>query len=86
MSLRSRGFFITPEGRLLANEGEMTVELSTGASVTIRFGETDGENRTIFITVAGKTPESQPQAEALDARFADWYYLISQADFKRLRR
>jgi hypothetical protein len=86
MSLRSRGFFITPEGRLLANEGEMTVETTNGVAITIRFGETDGENRTIFITAAGKTPEAQQQAEALDARFADWYYLISQSDFKRLRR
>ena len=80
MSLRSRGFFITPEGRLLANEGEITIETSAGASITIRFGETDGENRTIFITVGGK------DTEALDNRFADWYYLISQADFKRLRK
>ena len=86
MSLRSRGYFITPEGRLLANEGEMTVETASGPAYTIRFGDTDGENRTIFITVAAKNPEAQQQAEALDSRFADWYYLISQADFKRLRK
>ncbi|MBL8221538.1 MAG: DUF4340 domain-containing protein, partial [Bryobacterales bacterium] len=30
MSMRQRGFFLTPQGRLLANEGEMIAELANG--------------------------------------------------------
>ncbi|MCW5977715.1 MAG: DUF4340 domain-containing protein [Bryobacteraceae bacterium] len=38
MSLRQRGFFITPSGQLLANEGEVSVETSRGLLYTIRIG------------------------------------------------
>ncbi|MBI3208868.1 MAG: DUF4340 domain-containing protein [Candidatus Solibacter usitatus] len=64
MSMRQRGFFLSPAGRLMANEGEMVVETSNGLVYAIRFGEvaTTGdvkpstpagqdENRYIFVTV-----------------------------------
>lgn len=50
LSLRQKGFFIAPNGRLLANEGEMNVETANGMVVTLRFGE--------VATVAGETKPS----------------------------
>jgi hypothetical protein len=95
MSLRQRGFFITPDGRLLSNEGEVSLETDSGLSYTLRFGEIvtgagepaakrqpkSGENRYLFVTVAG----SDPRAPEISARFADWYYVISGTDFAKLR-
>jgi len=65
MSLRQKGFFIAPNGRLLANEGELVVETANGLSYVLRFGEiatgagevkpassTGGENRYLFVTVS----------------------------------
>ncbi|MGH9674925.1 MAG: DUF4340 domain-containing protein [Bryobacteraceae bacterium] len=88
MSLRQRGFFITPDGRLLAKEGEIQVETENGWIYSLRFGEVvsatgkEGEDRYLFVTVT--SPD--PAAQALDARFADWYYVVSGADFAKLRR
>jgi len=92
MSLRQRGFFITPFGQLLANEGELTVETVKGVLYTLRFGEvvSDGistkqrENRYVFITVASRNPENEALAKAMQNKFADWYYVISGADFAKL--
>lgn len=119
MSLRQIGFFITPDGRLLSNEGELVVETSDGLLYTLRFGEIQvgapaagappaapataaskpaDANRYLFVTVvydparaakyadAGAAPGSGERlARDLTARFADWYYLISPADFSKLR-
>ena len=38
-SLQSKGFFISPQGQLLSNEGEMQVYTSYGVVYTLRFGE-----------------------------------------------
>jgi len=63
LSLRQYGFFLTPQGRLLAKEGEMTVETADGLAYVLRFGEVaasggeikspggHGENRYLFVTV-----------------------------------
>lgn len=63
LSLRQCGFFLTPQGRLLAKEGEMTIETADGLAYTLRFGEVaaaageiraaggQGENRYLFVTV-----------------------------------
>jgi hypothetical protein len=51
MSLRQRGFFITPDGRLLAKEGELFVETAQGLVYTLRFGE-------VAASVAGPTVTS----------------------------
>lgn len=58
LSLRQKGFFISPNGRLLANEGEMNIETANGLVLALRFGEvvsTPGEtkpsgNRYLFPT------------------------------------
>jgi uncharacterized protein DUF4340 len=39
MSLRQRGYFLTQQGQLLSNEGEVTVETDHGVVCTLRFGE-----------------------------------------------
>ncbi|MBI4908082.1 MAG: DUF4340 domain-containing protein [Acidobacteria bacterium] len=63
MSLRQKGYFVSPQGRLMATEGEMLVEINNGVGYTLRFGEvaTTGdakptapaaanENRYLFVT------------------------------------
>ena len=39
LSLRQKGFFVTPNGQLLSNEGEVVVETDKGLVYTLRFGE-----------------------------------------------
>jgi hypothetical protein len=39
LSLRQKGFFITPSGQLLSNEGDMSLETANGLQYTLRFGE-----------------------------------------------
>ena len=104
MAMRSRGYFLTPDGRLLANEGEVTVETEKGLLYALRFGEVvtgaaeaakpgaaataplrQSEDRYLFVTVSPRSPEMAAAADNLEARFADWFYVISGADFKRLR-
>jgi hypothetical protein len=103
MSLRQRGFFITPDGRLLSNQGELTVETAKGLSYTLRFGEVvsgaaetatpaavsraakQSENRYLFVTAVARDPQAEAHARSLDSKFADWYYVISGADFAKLR-
>ncbi len=104
MSLRQRGFFLTPDGRLLANEGELIVETNLGLLYNLRFGEivtgaaeavaakpaaraSSSENRYLFVTVSARqgADAAEDLARTLDARFADWYYVISGTDFARLR-
>lgn len=98
MSMRQRGFMLTPNGRLLAKEGEMIVETAQGLVYVLRFGEvsaTGEENRYLFVTVSydperaakyGDTTSSGERlARELNNRFADWYYVIRGADFQKLR-
>ncbi len=106
MSLRQRGYFIAPNGRLLAKEGELIVETANGVAYTLRFGEvaTSGdeakseaappENRYLFVTVShdaaraaryGSAEGGERLARELNQRLADWYYVIREADFARLR-
>jgi hypothetical protein len=63
MSMRQRGFFLSPTGRLLANEGELVADTANGLVYVLRFGEvatsqgeikpaaTGNENRYLFVTV-----------------------------------
>lgn len=98
MSLRQRGYFITPMGQLLSNEGELIVETEQGLVYTLRFGGVVSdstavtaaavakprENRYLFVTVSSKSPDSEQLAKSLDSKFADWYYVITEADFGKL--
>ena len=117
MSLRQKGFFLTAQGQLFSNEGEVIVETNNGLKYTLRFGEiapghkttskkgeiganeAAEEHRYLFITVdhdavrakqyseKGKEPNQQGDnlARELQNRFANWYYVISGADFSSLR-
>lgn len=105
VSLRQKGYFLTPNGRLLATEGEMTVETANGLVYALRFGEiaapeggapaAKGEARYLFATVnfdpvraeayKGDRVAGERAARDLTNRFADWYYVIGGADFKKLR-
>jgi hypothetical protein len=107
MSLRQKGFYLSPNGRLLANEGEMNVETADGLLYSLRFGEvatsagevkpaaSAGENRHVLVLVnfdpqraakyGGDAAAGERAARELNNRFAGWYFVISGADFQRLR-
>jgi hypothetical protein len=106
MSLRQRGYFLSPNGRVLAKEGELAVETADGVTYTLRFGEiaasgpdvkpaAGGENRHLFVTAhfdpakaaanGGDAAQGERTARDLNERVADWYYVISGADFEKLR-
>ncbi len=123
MSLRQKGFFVTPTRQLFSNEGEIIVDAANGLQYTLRFGEiastgTSGsdetgeakegetqakesgkdEQRYLFITVSYSEARARQYSDGKDAgkkgeelarelrnRFADWYYVISGADFNSLR-
>ncbi len=105
MALRQKGFFLAPNGRLYANEGEMAVETADGLVYTLRFGEVAagageakpaaGADRYLFATVnfdaaraaryGGDAAAGERRARDLNSRFADWFYVISAADFEKLR-
>ena len=148
LSLQTRGYYFSGDGRLLSNEGELEVFSSTGIQYMLRFGEIvygagesvtagtgssgdeqsgPGENRYLFITAvldAGRLPEppkpagteflnkpeeewteadnrnkeakdlhdqwaerlqnARERSESLNARFADWYYVISAGSFDQV--
>lgn len=67
MSLRQRGFFITPDGRLLANEGELFVETAQGLVYTLRFGE----------ITSSPTPSAPAAGEALRSSDQDRFLLVT---------
>ena len=94
--LSSRGFYFTSDGRLLSNQGEALVHTESGVFYALRFGELASgtrENRYLFISVgfdpgaAGGTisPEVRARLELLSARFAPWYYVISDDSFRKIR-
>ena len=71
---------------------------SAGAAESFSDGDDEGERRYLFITVdysearakqynVGEEPDAAGKelADELRNRFADWYYVISGADFNKLR-
>jgi hypothetical protein len=99
VSLRQKGYFLSPEGRLFASEGELSVDTANGVVYTLRFGDvagTTGDNRNLFVTCSfdpgraatygGDVVAGERQAKDLNARFAGWYYIISGKDFQKLRQ
>jgi hypothetical protein len=60
LSLRQKGFVLTPEGRMYSSEGDMTVETINGLIYSLRFGEVaagdtksgaPSDNRHLFVMV-----------------------------------
>jgi hypothetical protein len=106
LSLRRYGFFLTQNGRVLASDGELTVEMANGVAYQIRFGDvattasaeaakSAGGDRYLFVTTSWNQERAarygdssgagEKAARDLNARFADWFYVISNADFQRLK-
>ncbi len=149
VSLQSKGYFFSRDGRLLSNEGEVQARTKDGLVYTLRFGEvvygtgtvvsaggsTGGEgsdasteNRYLFVTVSfarslfleppqpgnsdflskpdslwtdedtvnkslhnvhrewnDRIDKGLDRCAELNARFAKWYYVISSANFDKLR-
>ncbi len=100
LALRRYGFFLTQTGRVLAAEGELTVEMANGVAYQIRFGDVASAgaatgDRYLFVTTSWSqeraarygdaTGNGEKSARDLNARFADWFYVISNADFQRLK-
>jgi hypothetical protein len=104
LALRPFGFLLTQTGRILASDGEMTVEMANGVAYQIRFGDVAatsdaakgaGGDRYLFVTASwdqtratkyGDTAGAgEKSARDLNTRFADWFYVIGNADFQKLR-
>ncbi|MEW5975105.1 MAG: DUF4340 domain-containing protein [Acidobacteriota bacterium] len=71
ISLRQKGFFLTPFGQLLSNEGELLVETANGLQYTLRFGEVaSGGLATSTSPSESSTPpaDSTPEKEAKDQK------------------
>jgi hypothetical protein len=93
LSLRQKGYFITPNGHVYSSEGDLTVETNNGLVYSLRFGEVAAgdtrsgsptDNRYLFVMVHSNTAGDRTARE-LNDRFADWYYVISGKDFQNLR-
>ena len=74
----------------------MTVEMANGVAYQIRFGDVAaGGDRYVFVTTSwdnaratryGDTSGAgEKSAHDLNARFADWFYVIANSDFRKLR-
>jgi hypothetical protein len=105
LALRRFGFLLTQSGRVLASDGEMTVEMANGVNYQIRFGDVSttssdaakaaNGDRYVFVTASfdavraakygDTTGGGERSAQDLNARFADWFYVISNGDFQKLR-
>lgn len=148
MSLQSKGYFLTRDGQLVSNEGEVQFHTADGVEYALRFGEVlygaglavtaggedsgggdgEAENRYLMVTTSFdpsgiKEParpsnedfrtkadsllteadrankqlaiahdawqrtldQGKARSEALNRRFADWYYVISAKSFDKLK-
>ncbi len=98
VSLRQKGYFLSPEGHLFSSEGDMTVDTANGIVYTLRFGDVAGttsDNRNLFVTTVfdkvraatygGPAESGERDAQYLNSRFANWYYIISSKDFEKLQ-
>jgi hypothetical protein len=85
LSLQSKGYFISQDGRLLSNEGDVYVGTSEGVLYTLRFGEIligEGLEISAGIGAEGET-ETEPGAEGESAAAAggENRYLFVTASF-----
>jgi hypothetical protein len=95
--LAAKGFYFASDGRLLSNDGEVMVHTSSGIFYILRFGEMVADrsapaSRYLFISpgfdasAAGAAEEEVgKRLDVLRARFAPWYYIVSDDDVKRIR-
>jgi len=64
ISLQGKGFFVSSDGRLLSNEGEVTIGTNDGVRYTLRFGEVlYGEGEVISAGLSTEQPDLPPSPE-----------------------
>jgi len=94
--LAAKGFSFTPAGQMLASQGEVVVHTSTGIFYVLRFGAVahgGGDNVYLLISTGfdpsaarGAVPDAvRTRVERLRARFAPWYYVVSNDSVKKIR-
>jgi hypothetical protein len=96
--LAAKGFFFGAGGQPLASNGDVMVHTSAGIFYALRFGNLVDEatgtrdasalGRYLFISV-GLDPQVDQavaeRAETLRARFAPWYYVVSEDSVQKIR-
>jgi len=98
-ALNDVGFFPLQEG-YFSNEGQIRVDLKDGVTYILRFGNASaatGDPQRFLIVEnelcqpiykalsAEAKKKAQQRVNELNARFSDWFYLISAKDFEALR-
>ncbi len=96
--LAAKGFFFGAGGQPLSSNGEILVHTSPGVFYALRFGnlvdETTGARdastlgRYLFISVgtdAQVDKAAAERAETLRARFAPWYYVVSEESVGKIK-
>lgn len=69
LSLQSRGFFLTQDGRLVANEGQLQVRCSDGVVYTLWFGEVALGGGDALSSGVGPAAESEAKPAAGESRY-----------------
>lgn len=98
-ALNDVGFFPLQEG-YFSNEGQIRVDLKDGVTYVLRFGNASAatgdpqrflivENELCQPIYQGLSAEAKEKAQRrvneLNARFSEWFYLISAKDFEALK-
>jgi len=96
--LAAKGFFFGEGGQPLSSYGEVLVHTSAGIFYALRFGNLAEEStatsdpaalgRYLFISVgldAKADKAATERADALRARFAPWYYVVSEDSVRKIR-
>jgi hypothetical protein len=96
--LAAKGFFFGEGGQPLSSYGEVLVHTSPGIFYALRFGNLAAEStatsdpaalgRYLFISVgldARADKAATERADALRARFAPWYYVVSEDSVRKIR-
>ncbi|MCK4658328.1 MAG: DUF4340 domain-containing protein [Phycisphaerae bacterium] len=86
IELQSKGFFVSRDGRLLSNEGEVTVGTELGVRYTLRFGEVifgDGLDVTAGAEEEPASADKPADEEKKPQSEAENRYLFVTADFDK---
>jgi hypothetical protein len=96
--LETKGFLTTSDGGLVPVGGEVLVRTDNGIGFQLRFGDivhgadTAAEDRYLMISAGftpaapGETPSKEVESRLalLRARFAPWYFVVSEESYKRI--
>lgn len=76
------GFLYTLRFGEVAGSGLDADSSATSAAALAK----SGDDRFLFVTVSSRNPATEAKAQALDSKFADWYYIISGKDFASIQK